>query len=53
MASYRLPEDLRDALMTYLRSQPYGTVVEGMKALESLEELDETPMAELKAVIAE
>lgn len=27
--------------MTYLRSQPYGAVAEGMKALETLEEISE------------
>lgn len=39
MKNYQLPGDLRDALMSYLRTQPYGAVAEGMKALEALEEL--------------
>lgn len=52
MASYRLPEDLRDALMAYLRGQPYGTVVEGMKALEGLEKIDETPKKGLEGLHA-
>ena len=41
MKNYVLPSDLRDSLMAYLRTQPYGAVAEGMKALESLEEIKE------------
>lgn len=36
MKNYLLPEALRTALMDYLKSQPYGAVAEGMRALEGL-----------------
>ena len=49
MKNYILPEDLREALMGYLRTRPYGEVVDGMKALESLEEAPESA-PELKVV---
>ena len=49
MKNYVLPGDLRESLMAYLRGQPYGAVAEGMKALESLEEIKE-PSPKLEAV---
>lgn len=41
MKNYLLPEDLRTALMEYLKAQPYGAVAQGMKALEELTQLPE------------
>lgn len=41
MGLFKLPADLRDALLAYLRSRPYGEVVDGVKALEGLEPYDD------------
>ena len=41
MNYYKLPAELRDAIMDYLRTQPYGQVSEGMKAMEALEPIEE------------
>lgn len=45
MKSYVLPEDVRNGLLAYLVSRPYGEVANGVRALEALAELPEAPAA--------
>jgi len=44
MDSFKLPAELRDALLAYLRSRPYAEVVDGVRALESLDKITEAPL---------
>jgi hypothetical protein len=44
--SYSLPAEIRDALLRYLVTRPYGEVADGVQALMSLRPLTEPPPGE-------
>ncbi len=38
---YKLPKEMRDAILTYFGTRPYNEVIAGVRALESLEKITE------------
>lgn len=49
MTSYILPENIREALLSYLGRRPYQEVRQGMQALLDLESIDEADAPEPQA----